>query len=287
MTMPDEMVVFLRRQSPDWAALAQDYRAGRPIDPARFVPDHAVPGFPQRVDRLVAAWNERFRTDFFTVRAIMAQLGAASLAGIANARAYSFESVNEVAAHARTKVFFAYPHDDDDFFAPYIGDVLAHVPSEADAVVTPLYRIGASNRTFARGGCKPDYVLDHLRAHDYRFQTNNYAIHARRLGTVKNILALTDHIEASAYADAHGFTDYMASTVISATVKTPASASVLESAFKSRLALRRAFKRTIDGLHAVELPEKFGWLTRPSTQIARLLEAVYRGKTIVSASELS
>ncbi len=281
------MVVFLRRQSPDWTALARDYRAGRPVDPARFVPDHVVPGFPQRVDVLVAAWNERFRTDFFTVRSIITDLGAASLAAVANARTYSFESVVEVAAHARTKVFFAYPHDDDDFFAPYVGDVLAGTPSETDTLVTPLYRIGARNWTFARDGCKPDYVLDHLHAHDYRFQTNNYAIHSRHLGSVKNILALKDHIEASVYADTHGFTDYVASTVISATVKTPASASMLESAFKNRYALRRAFKRTIDGIHAVELPEKFTWLTRPSAQIARLLEAVYRGKKIVSVAELA
>jgi hypothetical protein len=69
-----DSIVFIKRQSPDWAALSADYRAGRPIDPRRYVPDHDIPTFPDNIEALIDAWNRRFGIDFFTVRHIIAQL---------------------------------------------------------------------------------------------------------------------------------------------------------------------------------------------------------------------
>ena len=39
-----DLIAFARRQSPDWASLSADYRAGRRLDPARFVPAHPIAG---------------------------------------------------------------------------------------------------------------------------------------------------------------------------------------------------------------------------------------------------
>ena len=110
----------------------------------------------------------------------------------------------------------------------------------------------------------------------------------RLLGSAsaEQIRAIKDHIEASAYAHAHSFTEATAPQVLSATVKSPASASTLAKAFKSRLALRRAFVRAIDGLHSLELPERFDWIGRPCQRIASWLEAVYRGEALEPSAEI-
>ncbi len=279
-------IVFLRRQSPDWQALAHDHRRGVPIDPARYVPDHPIPGFPPRIETLIGAWNARFRTDFFTFRALLVRLSAANLAAVSGAARYAYDQMEEVAELSRRAQFYLYPHDDDDFFAPDLARAIEERARGCDAFVTPLFRIGTASWTFVPPGCVPEYVLGEARAQDFRFQTNNYAVHSRRLADAERIHAVKDHIEASAYAHAHSFTEATAPQVLSATVKTPASASTLAKAFKSRLALRRAFVRAIDGLHSVQLPQRFDWIGRPCQRIASWLEAVYRGEALEPSAEI-
>ena len=280
-------IVLLRRQSPDWAALSSDFRRGQPIDPRRYVPDHAVPGFPHDVAALIGAWNERFDTDFFTFRALLVRLSAANLAAVGEASRYAYDQLPDIAALARTGPFYLYPHDDDDFFAPYAAQVVRAAAHECDALVTPLFRIGKRSCTFVPTGCAAEHVLGEPRAQDFRFQTNNYALHSRRLTDPEKIRAVKDHIEASAYAEAHAFTLSTAPQVLSATVKTPASASILAQAFKGRLALRRAFHQAIDELYALELPERYGWLDGPCRRIALWLEAIYRGAVLDPAEDIT
>lgn len=274
------LVVFLRRQSPDWESLSRDYRRGVPIDPARYVPDHAVPGFPSRIDGLIGAWNARFRTDFFTLRALLARISAASLAAVRGGEYYSYERIEHIAALTRRRNFYLYPHDDDDLFAPYLGEVVLAAALERDALVTPLFRIGRASWTFVPAGCEPEFVLGEPRVPHFRFQTNNYAVHSRRLANAEDIRAIKDHIEASSYAQAQGFTQGTASQVVSATVKTPASASALADAFRNRFALRRNFVCAIEGLQSLELPLQFEWIAQPCRRIAALLESVYRGESL-------
>ncbi len=280
-------IVLLRRQSPDWTALSSDFRRGLPIDPRRFVPDHTVPGFPHDVAALIGAWNERFDTDFFTFRALLVRLSAANLAAVGEASRYAYDQLSEIAALAHSGSFYLYPHDDDDFFAPYAAQVVRAAAHECDALVTPLFRIGKHSCTFVPAGGTAEHVLGEVRAQDFCFQTNNYAVHSRRLTDAEEIRAVKDHIEASAYADAHAFTLATAPQVLSATVKTPASASILAQAFKGRLALRRAFHRSIDALYALELPERYAWLDGPCRRIAVWLEAIYRGAVLDPAEDMT
>ena len=79
----------------------------------------------------------------------------------------------------------------------------------------------------------------------------------------------------------------MTPQVLSATVRTPASASILAQAFEGRLALRRAFHQAIDELYALELPERYGWLDGPCRRIALWLEAIYRGAVLDPAEDIT
>ncbi len=71
--------------------------------------------------------------------------------------------------------------------------------------------------------------------------------------------------------------------VLSATVKTPASASILAQAFKVRLALRRAVHQAIDEFEA----KRYGWLHGPCRRIAVWLEAIYRGAVLDPAEDIT
>jgi hypothetical protein len=52
MEGPD-LIVFARRQAPDWAGIAADYRQGLAIDAARYVPRQTIPSFPADIVALV------------------------------------------------------------------------------------------------------------------------------------------------------------------------------------------------------------------------------------------
>ena len=95
---PMNLPILLRRQFRDWAALSSDFRRSQPIDPHRFVPDHAVPGFPQDVAAFIGAWNERLDTDFFTFRALLVRLSAAHLPAVAEASRYGYDPLPDIAA---------------------------------------------------------------------------------------------------------------------------------------------------------------------------------------------
>jgi hypothetical protein len=62
-------IILVSRQSPDWSALACDFRRGLPIDPTRFTPPERIPGFPRNIAELIGRWNAQMALDFFSCRA--------------------------------------------------------------------------------------------------------------------------------------------------------------------------------------------------------------------------
>jgi len=274
-------IALLRRQSPDWKALAEDFQSGVPIDPRRYKPDHAIPGFPDNIEKLIAVWNSHFRTDFFTFRYLLTELSNANVRAIKGVRVYDYSELDDIVVDASVSDFYLYPYDDDDFFAPYIPDVCAGSQADCDTIVTPMYRIANENYTFVRPGCTPDQVLNYARPHDYRFQTNNYGVHSRHLRSLEGLKAVKDHVEASSYAERRGFVDCVLPKVVSATIKTPAAASAMPESVRSISdGQYTIFKRMIENLQAVQLPPAFEWITRPSHQLARLVQAVYANERI-------
>lgn len=287
--MASPSVVLVRRQSPDWHGLSRDFRQGLAIDPGRFVPDHYIPGFPSQVDLLIAQWNRRFRIDFFTFRAVIAELSRRSIVAVCGrggAEAFDDRQLPAVAALAAERDAYVYFHDDDDFFSPDLAAVIDTARTDADAIVTPLFRIGQHTWTFARPDCTPPVILGDCIGQHFRYQTNNYGVSTRRCRTIAELTALRDHVEASIHADQLEFRDAVLSEVLSATVKTPGSASMLPFVFASDEALRAIFDLFIGGVSAVSLPEAYAWIAAPLRSIVRLVECVYGGKDYDAIGDL-
>lgn len=242
MLMPKHsFIAFVRRQTPDWRGLSADWRRGALIDPGRYLPDHAIPGFPTRVDHFISLWNARFPIDFFTFRHVLVELASRGIEAVPGAYRFKYDEMEAVADLAAREHGFIYFHDDDDFFAPHLPSVVAACRTDPDAVVTPMFRIGAEAFTYVRDGCTPDFLWGPRRPHDFRFQTNNYGIASRHCGNVKSLMALKDHVRASGCADRAGFRDEVLPYVVSATIKTPGSASLLPVTFGSEGSLARSF----------------------------------------------
>jgi hypothetical protein len=281
-----DLVVLIKRQSPDWQSLAADYRRGRPIAPERYVPPHPIPGFPPAIETLIDTWNKRFAIDFFTVRAIIAGLSQVCISSVARSHAFGLADFASVERLAGSRNFMAFFHDDDDFFAP---DIFARLlPTDVfafDTCVFPLYRIHADLFTFVRDDMQADFVLGRRQGFDFRFQSNNYGV-SSRLCSAANLRALTDHVLASRVADACGFSEKVFSSAVSATVKTPASASQLPVVLGDTAAGEAQFSGFFAQFSRPELPADHAWLAGPLSLIARLLQAVAAGEGYEAIGDL-
>lgn len=271
-----EFVAFARRQSPDWAGLANDYRAGRAIDPARYVPAQAIPNFPDNIVALIAAWNARYALDFFSVRAFIASLSRQNLARVRGARHFSHHEETAIAALAAEHDILLFFYDDDDFFA---GDMLARLQGrpeiEADSVVFPLPRIHNDLATFSPLTIEPDFVWGARRPFLYKYHTNNYGLHAR-LCRPEHLRAMKDHMDASDYAARLGFGHAELPFIVSATVKTPCSASMLHGLLTDEAGYDKDMVAFGEKFSKPTLPDDLAWLSQPVAQIAKLFEALAR-----------
>ncbi len=279
-------IIFVRRQSPDWEKLSQDFRRGETIDPSRYVPDHTIPGFPERVDRLIDKWNAKFKIDFFTFRAVLANLSSKSISSVMESRSFSYCDLPVVAEILAKNDAYCYFHDDDDFFAPYLAAVINEDETQADAIVTPLFRVGVPTFTFFREKTATSFIFGESRPHDFRYQTNNYGIHSRRCRSTADLAALKDHVLASKFADAEGFVDRCLPTPVSATIKTPGSASTLPQSVNCDDRSHRIFDAFIKEIPLELLTKQYMWLADPLRDIIRLVDNVYRGNDYVSIVDL-
>ena len=279
-------VVFVRRQSPDWFSLSEDFRNGRNPSPDRYVPDHDIPGFPKNVTALIAEWNRRFRIDFFTFRATISTLSRENISNISNSVIFTYEKIAEAFSRMTEDGTYFYYHDDDDFFSSSITSVLDGVQTRADVVVTPLIRIGTENKTFCRNEANPAFVCGERRPHDFRFQTNNYGIRGGTRISLDGFQSMKDHVQASHYADANGLTDLVLSDIVSATVKTPGSASMLPCMLTDTGNITRIFDTFLWNCTRAGLPPSYDWLAHPLQKVARLAENVIRGRDYASLDEI-
>lgn len=271
--------VFVRRQSPDWATLSQEYRTGVRVEPWRYLPDHYIPGFPPNVDRAIDRWNGRFDVDYFTSRAILAEISKQSIASIPQARPFSFrerESILDLAGRERFVLFF---HDDDDLFASDLPERLDELTDDVDVHVFPLFRIHSEVVTFVREGQSAGAVLGARRDFDFRFQSNNYGLSSRIL-TDETLVRMKDHVEASDYATAHRLSEKVYPFAVSATIKTPCSASYLPRILEEPREFEREIRAFVKNLNEVPISEDYAWLKRSSTLIAALFDTVVSRKRV-------
>ncbi|HEV2366197.1 MAG TPA: hypothetical protein VGS12_18615 [Caulobacteraceae bacterium] len=270
--------VLVRRQSPAWEQLSRDFRAGLEIDPRRYLPDHAIRGFPAQLEALIGKWNATFAIDFFTFRAVLAEASGASAAAVRGAQRVAYEQLGVAARLAAAGAHYFYFHDDDDFLAPRLGEMIAALEAQPDAVVTPMFKIAQRTVTLVRPGCEPALVLGERKVQPFRYQTNNYGVHSRRCQSLDDLVALKDHAVASQRAEEAGYADLLLPEVVSATVKTPASASMLPRVLAVGGAGRDAFEAFVSRAAGLDLPPGYDWFAGPLRIVTGLVEATMRGE---------
>lgn len=129
-------IILVSRQSPDWGALARDFRNGLAIDPARFTPPEPIPGFPRNIAELVGRWNAEMALDFFSCRARLKEIAESTIARSPEIVRSDYRSVDQLPRQYNSILFF---HDDDDWFGPDMADVVSQIPSAGyDVCVFPL-----------------------------------------------------------------------------------------------------------------------------------------------------
>lgn len=273
-------VVLICRRSPDWLALSHDYRAHGRVDPWRFTPEECVPGFPANIADLIDAWNGLCSIDYFTCRAVLVEASRASAASIPGAARADIHQLSLVLERARQSGSFAFFHDDDDVFAPSLAtEVRGLAGSSADVAVFPLVRVAGDLFTFVREDMAVGQVLGPSVPFHFRFQTNNYGVNLARCD-LDSLSRMSDHVLASAYADENGLQDVAVSRVVSATVKTPLSASMLPIALSSARSLEQQLEEFVEMARGKEWRRAPGWLAESVAPAVRMVSALRRGKGI-------
>ncbi len=249
------------------------YRRTGSVDPGRYVPDHAIAGFPARVDRLIDTWNKRFAIDYFSCRAAIADLSACNVAAARCGTSVAFDEYALVAERAARSSFLLFFYDDDDFFDPALFDRIQPLADLAvDTHVFPLFRVHNDLLTFVRDGQDADFVWGRRKNFDFRFQSNNYGI-SSRICSQPMMRQMKDHVEASAYAQAAGLSEQLYSFAVSATVKTPCSASVLPGILDNPKGFKRDMLAFADRFQRPDLPLEYAWLSAPLAAMAQMFRA--------------
>jgi hypothetical protein len=272
-------IIFVRRQSPDWAGLARDYAAGLPIDPARYIPQGRVPGFPDDIAACIRTWNDTFPVNFFRCRQVLKEISQHSLRRIASATVIPEQNLHELPADLLRSRFFLFFFDDDDLFAPDSFERLSVLdPGVSDVVVFPLVRLGEASFTFVRQGEVAREIIGFRRNFGHRFQTNNYALTAAIVRTTiartGHLLNLKDHVLASVYADQQNLRDTYFDSIVSATNKTPCSANTVGSLLSDRSDYRSFIRRYVANLRRLPIPRKLNWLAEPMHETIKLFSDI-------------
>jgi hypothetical protein len=271
-----QQLLFILRQSPDWHALADDFKQGRKVKPERFRPPIPVPGFPGNIVELVGQWNATMGVDFFSCRSRLKEMCEDSIAQIPNAHRISYREVGKVGPEIKESI--AFYHDDDDWFSPDIGKILQEtLPENYDICVFPLVRLSGDTTTLIRQGGRPDLVIGRLRPFSHRYQSNNYGINGR-ICDREMLLGMKDHVEGSEYANTHGLRDAYINRIISATAKTPCSAQAVVQIFREPGKAQHLVRQYISGLKAVQIPANLPWIAARVQKVIDLFsEAAERG----------
>jgi hypothetical protein len=272
--MPLDHIIFVRRQSPDWAALAHEYEADTPIDPSRYIPRLAVPGFPDDIATCIRIWNETFPVNFFRCRQRLAAISEHSLRQISNARILPPDGIGEVPdiiSGFRSLLFFL---DDDDLFAPNTFECVSALDlGRCDVAVFPLVRFGDDTFTFVRSDAAARLVIGRRRDFGHRFQTNNYGL-ASAAALAGHLEHLKDHVLGSVYADQNRLRDTYFDVLISATNKTPCSANIIGGLPSNPPEYRAFIRRYVKNLRQLQIPSELGWMNEPLRQTIRLFNEI-------------
>jgi hypothetical protein len=250
-------IILVLRQSPDWSALACDFKSGLPIDPARFTPPKPIPGFPPSIPELVGRWNAEMDVDFFTCRARLKEIAESIIARSPDLVRTDHTKVDLIPRQDNSILFF---HDDDDWFAPDMVEVVSKISAAAyDVCVFPLVRVWTDTFTFVRRGQDARSIIGRRRDFHFRYQSNNYGL-SGRICDGETLRAMKDHVFVSVYADKRGLRDCYVDRIISVTAKTPCAASMLASLFGPAAKARESVRSYVDKLKSLAIPAEYAWI---------------------------
>jgi hypothetical protein len=250
-------IVLVLRQSPDWRALARDFKNGLPIDPARFTPPMPVPGFPHNVAVLIARWNAEMAVDFFRCRARLTEIAESTIERSPDLVRSDYREVGGLTRQDNAVLFF---HDDDDWFAPDMAEVVSKIPPNGhDVCVFPLVRVWTDTFTFVRRGQNAQSIIGRRQDFHFRYQSNNYGL-SGRICDSETLRAMKDHVIASDYANKRDLHDCYVDRIVSVTAKTPCAASMVTSLFAPGANARGIVRGYVDTLRALPIPAGFEWI---------------------------
>jgi hypothetical protein len=240
--------------------LARDYQAGILIEPFRYAPPRIPPGFPKDIGASIRAWNRSFEVDFYSCRQALKAIAERYAAQVRCAVRRDLDNLGRLKDEMAGRNFLLFFHDDDDIFHPELLDLVSKIHLEdQDIAVFPLVRFEEHTATFVRRNAAARTIVGSRRDFTSRFQTNNYALSSHSLSP-ENVSGLADHLLGSEYADAHELKDRYFDVLLSATIKSPCSASympnlITQGAEEHRLLIHRF----IDRLEALVLPPEMSW----------------------------
>ncbi|MCF7223759.1 hypothetical protein [Marilutibacter chinensis] len=265
------MIVFARRASPGWGALARDYAAGVPVPPARFFPFHDL-RFSREIPDLIERWNRLAAVSYFECRARLCEIADSTLARVDGAIRIDWTEVPAFLANRSDERLLLFYHDDDDWFHPSLERMLGGIDiSAVDAVVFPFLRLARSLTTFSFQGAPTAAAIGRCEVFRYRYCTNNYGLTARALA---RSVDLVEHTQASETAEALGFVDMQVDAVVSATNKTPCSASWLFRLPGNKAGFDRYIRAYVETLEGISIPTESRWIQSPLRQTIDLFESV-------------
>ncbi len=170
---------------------------------------------------------------------------------------------------ARLLLFY---HDDDDWFHPALADLLRGIDVESiDAVVFPFLRLASTVTTFTHEGAPTAGAVGRIEPFRYRYCTNNYGLTTRALAQWNK---LVEHTMASDTAQALNFVDLQVDAIISATSKTPCSASWLSKLPDNQADFARYIMDYVEILETTQIPAESRWIEAPLRQTLDLFRSV-------------
>ena len=255
-----DCIVLVMRQSPDWESLSQDYEAGLSIDTSRYKPPGFIEGFPNNIETCIQTWNELFPVNFFRCRQTLKDIAAGNLSNVKNAITLSEDNMASLTSLLGRKRFLLFFHDDDDWFAPDTFEKVATLDlGQNEIAAFPLVKFDVNSNTCVRPAETPRIIVGERSTGIYRFQTNNYGIN-QRIALADIVSQFKDHVAASHFVDAMGIKDtYFADTLISATNKTPCSASKLPGLIADPQSYTAAIHDYIENLETLSIPVEMNW----------------------------
>jgi hypothetical protein len=272
---PEDSLVFVMRQSPNWEALAKDFEAGHLIDPSRYIPTKVK--FPPNVASYINIWNEYFPINFFRCRHVLKQIASAQMRNVKPALFYSVDDLPVLQSELAGKNFVLFFYDDDDWYAPDTFEKLSQIDfGNAGIAVFPLIRYEIETYTFVRENEPAKIIVGRRSGFNFRFHTNNYAV-LPSFAFSDHLIKLKDHVAASHYANDLGLEDSYFDVLISATNKTPASATSLRL-IEDPTGFKRSIQIYIENLLKLSIPDEAAWTVEPIQQTIALFQSVLEEK---------